>query len=269
VSGLLDLPHLRALTTADGIPVVELLRGCGVEPDRMGDASSRISDVDAYLELHIEQGPVLEASGRPSAPVFGCLGVRRIGLVFTGQAAHAGATPMALRHDPTLSAARFLLGAREVAVAGEGLVTVGQLGALPGTPTAVAAAVELVVDLRHRDRDALQRLGSAIVDLARSEAHAAGCSLTAQEIWSIDPVRFDPRLVARVAAVTGGEPLISGPLHDAAALASAGVPTAMLFVRSQGGISHSREEDSSEADLATAIAQFGRVVTALVQPSTK
>jgi N-carbamoyl-L-amino-acid hydrolase len=267
--GLLDLEHLRALTTADGMPAVELLRRCGVEPDRMREASSRINGVDAYLELHIEQGPVLEACDRTSAAVSGCLGVRRIGLRFTGQAAHAGATPMAMRRDPALPAARFLLQVREVAVAEEGLVTVGLLNALPGTPTAVAAAVEMVVDLRHRDRDTLERLASAIADLAQSEAEAAGCSVSAREIWSIDPVRFDTRLVARVADVTGGEPVVSGPLHDAAALATAGVPAAMLFVRSRGGVSHSREEDTSEDDLAQAIAQFGRVVTGLVQRSTK
>jgi hydantoinase/carbamoylase family amidase len=264
-SGLLDVEGLLALKTGEGVPVGDLLRRFGVEPRWMKDASSRLRDADAYVELHIEQGPVLEALGRASAAVSGCLGVRRARLRFTGQAAHAGATPMDMRHDPAVAAARFLLGAREVALAGEGLVTVGSLNALPGTPTAVAEAVELVVDLRHQDRQALDRIDADIAGLAEAEASAARCGLLRDQLWSIDPVMFDSHLVAHASAIAGGEPLISGPLHDAAALALAGVPTAMVFVRTRSGISHSREEDASEEDLAVAIGQFGRLVTELVQ----
>jgi hydantoinase/carbamoylase family amidase len=262
-SGLLDVQHLLTLTTPDGAPLAKLLRGCGIEPGRMPEAGSRIRDADAYVELHIEQGPVLEATGRASAAVSGCLGVRRFALRFTGQVAHAGAAPMDMRRDPTVPAARCLLRARAIAIAQGGLVTVGVVDALPGTPTAIAAAVEMVVDLRHREAGALKRLHAEIANLADREAEAAGCLVGHEQIWSIDPVKFDTRLVARVAAITNGAPLVSGPLHDAAAVAAAGVPTAMLFVRTRGGISHSREEDASEEDLATALAQFGRLVTEL------
>lgn len=263
-AGLLDLDHLRGLTAADGAPVVELLSACSVDPARMAESSSRLRSADAYVELHIEQGPVLEAEGRASAAVSGCLGVRRLRFRFTGQVAHAGATPMDMRRDPTLAASRFVLGAHDAAVADTGLATVGVLNASPGTPTAVPAAVEVVLDLRHRDRDTLERLAAQVADLAERKAEAAGCGVEKEQIWSIDPVIFDTGLVERAAAITGGEPLVSGPLHDAAAVSLAGVPTAMLFVRTRGGISHSREEDASEEDLATAITQLGRLVEELV-----
>jgi N-carbamoyl-L-amino-acid hydrolase len=266
-AGVLDVERLLTLTTGDGVPVAELLREFGVDPDRMRAAGSRLADAEAYVELHIEQGPVLEATGRASAAVSGCLGVRRDSLRFTGQAAHAGATPMNLRHDPTLPAARFLLCARDTAIEHGALLTVGVLNALPGTPTAVASGVELIVDLRHRDEHTLQRLSAKNGALAQREAEASGCAVTREQIWAIDPVEFDRRLVARAAALTEGEPLVSGPLHDAAAVARAGVPTGMIFVRTRGGISHSREEDASEDDLAIALVQFNRLVGELIHRS--
>jgi N-carbamoyl-L-amino-acid hydrolase len=124
--------------------------------------------------------------------------------------------------------------------------------------------VELVVDLRHRDVDILQRLSAANGELAQREAQAAGCDVTREQIWAIDPVQFDRLLVSRAAAITEGQPLVSGPLHDAAAIARAGVPTGMIFVRTRGGISHSREEDASEDDLAIALVQFNRLVGELI-----
>jgi N-carbamoyl-L-amino-acid hydrolase len=263
-AGVLDVEQLLTLRTGDGVRVAELLREFGVDPDRMTDAGSRLEDAEAYVELHIEQGPVLEATGRASAAVAGCLGVRRDRLRFSGQAAHAGATPMHLRRDPTLPAARFLLCAREAAIKHGALLTVGVFDALPGTPTAVASGVDLVVDLRHRDQDTLQCLSAENGDLAQREAEAAGCAVTRERIWAIDPVQFDRRLVARAAAMTDGEPLVSGPLHDAAAVARAGVPTGMIFVRTRGGISHSREEDTNEDDLAIALVQFNRLIGELV-----
>jgi hydantoinase/carbamoylase family amidase len=231
----------------------------------MLEARSRIdAAADSYVELHIEQGPVLEATSRATAAVSGCLGVRRTRARFMGQAAHAGATPMGMRRDPTVAASGLLLGARELALAAGGLITVGAMNALPGTPTAVASSVEMIIDLRHPGRDALERLDAEVADLARQEAAAAGCDLSLELLWSIDPVPFDGRMVAHATAITGGEPLSSGALHDAAAMAMAGVPCAMLFVRTRGGISHSREEDASEDDLAAALEQFAHLVSDLV-----
>jgi hydantoinase/carbamoylase family amidase len=255
------------MTTTGGAAFAELLRAHGVEPARMTASSARLRGVRAYLELHIEQGPVLEAAGRPCAAVSGCLGVRRAQVRFSGTAAHAGAAPMAMRQDPTLATARFLLAARDAAVAAGGLTTVGTLRATPGTPTAVAAEVELISDVRHEKLDALERLAAQIADAAHQAAAGSECTAVYEPAYSVDPVDFDPDLVARAAALTGGEPMISGPLHDAAAVARAGVPTAMMFVRTRGGISHSRQEDARESDLARALDAFGALVGELVRDS--
>ncbi len=263
-AGTLDLDLVATLVTTDGIGFVDLLRTNGVQPAQMDAARGRLEGVDAYLELHIEQGPVLEAAGRACSAVSGCLGVRRAQVTFGGIAAHAGATPMSMRHDPALAAAGFLLGAREAAIAADGLATVGTLQARPGTPTAVAATVQLMVDVRHRDLSALDALDTRLASMAARVADDAGCSVTYEPTFSLDPIAFDTGLVTRAAALTGGEPLISGPLHDAAAVAGAGVPAAMMFVRTRGGISHSRAEDASEADIATACEAFSALVEQVV-----
>ncbi len=264
-AGSLDLELVATLVTTDGVAFVDLLRASGVDPARMDAARSRLDGVDAYLELHIEQGPVLEAAGRACSAVSGCLGVRRAQVTFSGTAAHAGATPMAMRHDPALAAANFLLGAREAAIAADGLATVGTLQARPGTPTAVPATVQLMVDVRHRELHALAGLDRRLASIAGRAADDAGCSVTYEPTFYLDPIAFDPSLVVRAAALTGGEPLISGPLHDAAAVAGAGVPAAMMFVRTRGGISHSRAEDASEDDLAVACEAFGALVAEVVR----
>jgi beta-ureidopropionase / N-carbamoyl-L-amino-acid hydrolase len=200
------------------------------------------------VELHIEQGPVLEREGRSLAPVSGCLGVRRHRVVMRGREAHAGASPMDDRNDPVVAASQLVLRATETAVDLGGLATVGSIRAYPGTPTAVAGRCELTLDLRHRDLAGLQELERRVVE-------------DSEPIWSIDPIAFDTGLVAGADA---GETLVSGPLHDAAAVARAGVPTAMLFIRSRGGISHSREEDSEEADVVAGVDALVRVVSELV-----
>jgi N-carbamoyl-L-amino-acid hydrolase len=256
--GLLDVEAAGALRDADGVTLAEALDENGVALADMPGAEAELRGTVAYAELHIEQGPVLDDAGIPAAAVDGCLGVRRTEFVFEGRAAHAGATPMDRRDDPMLAAAEFVLAARAAAVKANGLVTVGALRTEPGTPTAIAERVRCVVDLRHRDRDALEALDMRL-------HHLAGAA-RASSVWSIDPVRFDPELVARAAALTGGgEPLTSGPLHDAAAVARAGIPTVMIFARTRGGISHSREEDADEADLIAAIEAYGALVSELVQ----
>ena len=158
------------------------------------------------------------------------------------------------REDPLLAAAEFVLAAREKAVTAGGLATIGALRTEPGTPTAIAERVRCTLDLRHRDLAGLEAMNAAILGDA-----------DATPVWSIDPVRFDPGLVERAAALTDGPVLTSGPLHDAAAVARAGVPTVMIFARTRGGISHSREEDADEADLIAAIEAYGALVSELVQ----
>jgi N-carbamoyl-L-amino-acid hydrolase len=252
--GLLDVEAAGALRDADGVTLADALRENDVELERMPRAATELDGARAYVELHIEQGPVLDDGGVACSAVDGCLGVRRSEIVLHGRAGHAGATPMDRRDDPLLAAARFVLAAREAAVAAGGLATIGALRTEPGTPTAIADRVRLVLDLRHRDLGALEELNAAILGDA-----------DASPVWQIAPVRFDPALVERAAQLTGGTVLTSGPLHDAAAVARSGVPTVMIFARTRGGISHSREEDAGEADLIAAIEAYAALVSELVQ----
>ena len=154
------------------------------------------------------------------------------------------------RAIPSLAAAAIALLARDAAVDLGGLATTGVMRASPGTPTAIAATCELTLDLRHRDLDALDALERRVLEGAGEAAGGHHVHSDTEPLWSIDPIAFDPTLVERAKAATdGGDPLVSGPLHDAASCARAGVPTAMLFIRSRGGVSHSREEDSDEQDV--------------------
>jgi N-carbamoyl-L-amino-acid hydrolase len=168
---------------------------------------------------------------------------------------------MALRQDPLAAAAAAVLALREAAVQGEGLATVGTFAAEPGPPTAVPARVRFVVDVRHAHLEGLVRLDTRARDAAKAAAEAEGCSVETSPVWEIDPLPFDRDLVARASELTGGgEPLTSGPLHDAAAACRAGIPTAMIFVRTRGGVSHTREEDAADADLAVGIEALIRLV---------
>jgi hydantoinase/carbamoylase family amidase len=262
-------PSLVGSTAVFGTIDLEALRAGGagavLDLDAVATAHLRRPDMAAYLELHIEQGPVLEAAGVPVAAVRGTYGVRRGRLCFRGRAAHAGATPLDARHDPVAAAARFVLGAREAARRVGGLVTVGVLEALPPTPTAVAATCRLTFDARHAELDPLERLRAELLRAARDAADAERVALASETLWRIDPIAFDATLVGHVeqaaAALGARHPaLLSGPLHDAAQPAQAGIPAAMVFVRSRDGISHSAEEDSDSEDIRAGV----RVLAAAV-----
>lgn len=259
-AGLLDVPAVSALRDRDGIALPDVLAAHGVAVARMPDARASLDGVIAYLELHIEQGPVLERTGRPCAAVDGCLGVRRTLVTFTGEAGHAGATPMDGRRDPVQAAVAYVPLMTAAAAGASGFATVGSLRAEPGTATAIPERCVLTLDLRHRDLGALEGLAAEAAGLAEAAAGRFGCEAAVEPLWGIDPVRFDDALVSAALEVTdGGQPLTSGPLHDAAAVARAGVPAAMIFVRSRGGVSHSRAEDSDEADLAVGLRAFWRL----------
>ena len=253
-AGVLDVRAAAQLRDADGVTLRDAVAAHGVTIENMPRATAQLDDAVAFLELHIEQGPVLEEQDRAACAVRGCLGVRRTAFTISGRAAHAGATPMALRQDPLVAAAGAVRALRDAAVDAGGLATVGTFAAEPGTPTAVPARVRFVVDIRHADLEGLERLDTRAHEEAKVAAEAEGCSMETSPVWEIDPLPFDADLVARARDLTGGgEPLTSGPLHDAAAVCRAGVPTAMIFVRTRGGVSHTREEDAADADLAIGI----------------
>jgi N-carbamoyl-L-amino-acid hydrolase len=256
-----DPAELANTRDADGRRAAGVLAENGVELDQVLACRSRLERIGSYLELHIEQGPVLEAERVRAAAVNGCAGVERVRFVISGQAAHAGTTPMDARHDPGLAAAATALRVEEIARSEGGVGTVGGMTFEPGIPTAVPGTVSMLVDLRHREADALARMLEAAREAVRTSAAERGCEVAEDAVWRIEPISFDPELVALAKeaceGVTGTPyELTSGALHDAASMAPH-VPTAMIFSPSIGGLSHAREEDTSEADLAVAIEAFG------------
>ena len=267
--GSLDTAALAGLRDPEGVAIADALAENGVELDRMPEAGAWRDEVGAYLELHIEQGPVLEAESLPVAAVDGCAGIERSRLVFSGQPAHAGTTPMGSRRDALLAAAETALEVERIAGECGGMGTTGALDARPGIPTAVAGEAALAVDLRHGDRGELTAMKDSVGQVAREAAARRGCEVTAEPVWRIDPTVFDPSLVREVGqacrdAAGSDRVLTSGALHDAALVARV-VPAAMIFVASRRGLSHAPEEDSSEPDLRLGIEAFGQAANRLVQ----
>ncbi|HEX2435883.1 MAG TPA: Zn-dependent hydrolase [Solirubrobacterales bacterium] len=261
VSGTLVPSELDRLRDADGEPIAAVLADNGVELARAPQATSRLDRVAAYLELHIEQGPVLEAEGRRAAAVSGCAGVERHRFRIEGQASHAGTTPMDRRRDAGLAAADAALRIERIPDREGGVATTGVVELEPGIPTAVAGVASLGVDLRNPDADALARMLEAASAAVADAAAARGCESSSELWWRIEPIGFYPDLVelARKAcreAAGSDRVLASGALHDAAEIARVR-PAAMVFTPSIGGISHAREEDTSEEDLAANIEAFG------------
>ena len=260
-AGTFDPAELAAARDAERRRAPGVLAENGVDLERALECRSRLERIDSYLELHIEQGPVLEAEGISAAAVSGCVGVERRRLRFAGRVSHAGTTPMDVRHDAGLAASATALRVEEIARSEGGVGTVGSIELEPGIATAVPGEASMLVDLRHPDADALARMLEAVRNAAREQAEARGCELSEEPVWAIEPIGFDADLVAlaREACeeVAGSaRELPSGALHDAASMALR-VPTAMVFSPSVGGVSHSPEEDTTEQDLAAAIRSFG------------
>jgi acetylornithine deacetylase/succinyl-diaminopimelate desuccinylase-like protein len=202
--------------------------------------SRRLEELpSAFVELHIEQGPVLEKLGQPLGIVTGVAGQARGSVVFEGRADHAGTTPMAARADALVDAARFVLHVRDCARDGA-VATVGAVEVEPNAVNVVPSRVTVSVDARARTAAQLDGLIAAI-------GFEPG--------WRLEPVAFaDPPLAALRDAAPGAPELVSGAGHDAMVLAAAGVPTAMLFVRSlNGGVSHHPDELSSDDDISAAV----------------
>jgi hydantoinase/carbamoylase family amidase len=265
VAGLLDVSEVAALRDTEGRALASVLAEHGVDLSGMHRARSRLEHAVAYLELHIEQGPTLEQQGRAMAPVSGALGIRRRRFEIQGQTAHAGAFPLELRRDASVVGAGILLAAREHGKRLGGRATVGEFSVHPGGPAIVPGRCSLVVDLRHEAADSLVELDEALLRSATTLASAEHCGFGEELLMTIEPVQFDRDLVRRAALIAcGGEPLVSGALHDAVAIAQTGLPTAMLFVASKNGISHSRDEDTDDADLVAALSSFGTLAKALL-----
>jgi hydantoinase/carbamoylase family amidase len=262
-AGTLDPAALAGLHDAEGGAIEEVLAENGVELDRAGRCSSRREGLGAYLELHIEQGPRMEAEGLRVAAVTGCVGIERVRFTFSGQASHAGTTPMQMRRDAGLAAAGAALAIERIPDAEGGVATTGELRLEPGIATAVAGRATLSVDLRHPEAETLARMLESSRAGCDAAAEARDCELAEAPIWRIDPTLFDAGLVfaaRRACERVAGEAasMTSGALHDAAEVAGV-LPAAMMFAPSKRGISHAPEEDTDEADLAIAIEAFAEL----------
>jgi N-carbamoyl-L-amino-acid hydrolase len=268
-AGTLDPDEVRDLRDAEGVTLADALATCGVDLDTASDATERLKGAVAYLELHIEQGPVLLDGGRLACAVSGTVGVERHLMTFTGQAAHAGSTPMRLRQDSLAAAARAALAIRESAINHGGVATVGRMHATPGVITAVAGTTEMQLDQRHLDRDELAAMFAEAREACRSAAEEFNCTVEERDIFRATPTPFDRALVELVrtsvqeAGGDGGESIPSGPLHDATEIGRV-VPTAMIFAQSDPPISHASIEDSPEQALRVAIEAYGRTVESVL-----
>ncbi len=267
-AGTLDPDEVRDLRDRDGERLEDVVARYDVELDRAGESGERLRGARAYIEAHIEQGPVLESRGEPAATVLGTFGVERHEAVFTGQTAHAGATPMPLRRDTFSATAQAALAIREVGFKHDGVCTVGRATSEPGVITAVPGRTEMLLDQRHLDPDALAAMLSEARAACEQAAEDHGCEVELKHVWSIPPIPFDDRLIAmaRQAVVDAGgkdTAIPSGPLHDAAEMARL-IPTVMIFSSSSPPVSHTREEDTPEADLRVAIEAYGGTVEAMV-----
>lgn len=264
-AGTLVPDDVRNLRDSGDVALGDALADCDVDLDRAVGATRSLAGAAAYLELHIEQGPVLLDTGRWAAPVSGTFGVERHLMTFTGQAAHAGSTPMRLRQDSLAAAARAALEIRESAITHEGVATVGRMESTPGVVTAVAGRTEMQLDQRHLHPDALAAMLSEAVASCSAAADAFGCTVEVHRVFGATPTPFDPKLleIARAAVRDAGggdgEPVPSGPLHDATEIGRV-VPTAMIFAQSDPPISHAAIEDSPHAALEIAIDAYGRAV---------
>lgn len=269
-AGTLDIRAAGELRDRDGKRFSDVLAADGVDLDRALEAGRNRGRLSCYLELHIEQGPVLERAGVPVAAVSGCVGIERHRLRFTGQTGHAGTTPMDVRRDAGLAAAVAALEIERIGMREAGTATTGALTLRPGIATAVPGEAQLMVDLRHAEPEGLEAMLSATLDTARVAASKRGCELRTERIWAIEPIDFDPalvRLASEVCAAVSGSKLVlrSGALHDAAEVARV-LPVAMLFAPSIAGISHAPEEDTVEPDLRAAIEAFGRLCQRVLLP---
>jgi N-carbamoyl-L-amino-acid hydrolase len=224
----------------------------------MRESNSRLEGALAYLELHIEQGPVLEQLDLPLGAVLGTFGVQRHMVRFTGAHAHAGASPMHLRRDAFLAAARSALAWREDAARRDDVrATTGVVKVAPGIVTAFNGTCEVSLDQRALDEAVLADMLATAKTESERIAGEEGCEVSWEQVWEIEPIRFDDELIdladESIQAVAGTtHRLPSGPLHDAAEMARV-MPTVMVFVKSLGGVSHTKEEDTPVADLELSV----------------
>jgi beta-ureidopropionase / N-carbamoyl-L-amino-acid hydrolase len=266
-AGTASIAADRVRTDRDGVRLEDALRRCGIEIDRFSEAAREQENAAAYIELHIEQGPVLERMNLPLATVLGTKGVERHAITFHGQEAHSGSTPMNARRDALAAAAKLALEIRTIAGKHpDAVCTMGSLKTFPGIVTAVVGRCEATLDQRDLDPAVLATMFREAREASQRFANEERCTVEWARIWNIEPIAFHPALldlcdqaIREIAQTSHRMP--SGPLHDAAEVSRAGIPTVMMFVQSVGGISHNKIEDTREEHLEIAVTAFDRLAS--------
>jgi N-carbamoyl-L-amino-acid hydrolase len=260
-SGHLDMDEARQLRDKDGISLPAALAEHGIDFEKVKECGKELENAAAYLELHIEQGPVLLDLDLPLGTVLGTFGVERHAVTFHGQAAHSGSTPMNRRKDALLAAAKMSSEIYKITDRNGGVCTIGSCTTKPGIVTSVVEECRITLDQRHLDAAALARMLTEAQEASERFAAEGNVTVSWERLWQIEPILFNPDLIAfcdEAIFETGAQPhrLPSGPLHDAAEVARAGIPTIMMFVQSLHGISHNKIEDTKEEHLAMAVTAF-------------
>lgn len=259
------MDEARVLKDKDGIGLPDALKSVGIEFERVKESAKELRNALGYLELHIEQGPVLLDLDLPLGAVLGTFGVERHAIHFHGQAAHSGSTPMNRRRDAFLAAAKLSPETYHIAErSGGGVCTIGSCTTKPGIVTSVVEDCRITLDQRHLDANALQKMLTEAKAASESFAKEGNVSVHWERLWQIEPVLFDPELIRMCSEAiqetcSKMHRLPSGPLHDAAEVARAGVPTVMMFVQSLHGISHNKIEDTREDHLEMSVVAFDKL----------
>ncbi|MDP9003667.1 MAG: hydantoinase/carbamoylase family amidase [Verrucomicrobiota bacterium] len=263
-SGHLDMEEARALKDKEGITLPAALAQHGIDFEKVKECGKELTHAAAYLELHIEQGPVLLDLDRALGTVLGTFGVERHAITFRGQAAHSGSTPMNKRRDAFLAAAKMSPEIYLITDRNGGVCTIGSCTTKPGIVTSVVEECRITLDQRHLDAGALARMLAEAKEASERFAKDGNVTVAWDRIWQIEPILFPDDLIAlcdESISETGAIPhrLPSGPLHDAAEVARSGVPTIMMFVQSLHGISHNKIEDTKEEHLEMAVTAFDKL----------
>jgi beta-ureidopropionase / N-carbamoyl-L-amino-acid hydrolase len=269
-SGTLDIAFERDRKDKDGIRLEDALKRCGVNMENMLNAQHEQKNAAAYLELHIEQGPVLLDMDLPLGVVLGTFGVERNAIKFTGQAAHSGSTPMNKRRDAFLAAGKIAREIYNITDRNGGVCTIGSCITKPGIVTSVVAECDITLDQRHLDANALATMWQEAQTASERFAKEGNVSVQTSNIWRIHPILFNDALIemcdeAIQETVGKSHRLPSGPLHDAAEVARAGIPTIMMFTQSLHGISHNKIEDTKEEHLEQAVVAFDKLATKVMK----
>src|SRR5213595_1006724 len=264
-SGKIDMNETRGLKDKDEVRLADAIKEHGIDFEKVKDSGQELKNAAAYIELHIEQGPVLLDLDVPLGTVLGTFGVERHAVTFRGQAAHSGSTPMNRRRDAFLAAAKMSPAIYEIAKrSGQGVCTIGSCATKPGIVTSVVEECRIALDQRHLDAKVLARMLQEAKEASERFAKEGNVLVRWKRLWEIEPILFNKDLIKfcdEAISETGAKShrLPSGPLHDAAEVARAGVPTVMMFVQSLHGISHNKIEDTKEEHLELAVMAFDKL----------